>query len=108
MVVLKVMGLDVLDSIPSEEEVDREDSGEDYYPSTFWPWMKFTVPQSQGDPKIVKRGPNFEQKGDQKGTFLTLKGTQNSIFSELFSKSEYVKIVKKSHGFVFSNKLTYN
>ena len=23
-----------------------------------------TVPQSQGDPKIVKRGPNFEQKGD--------------------------------------------
>ena len=62
MVVLKVMGLDVLDSIPSEEEVDREDSGEDYYPSTFWPWMKFTVPQSQGDPKIVKRGP----KGDPK------------------------------------------
>ena len=74
MVVLKVMGLDVLDSIPSEEEVDREDSGEDYYPSTFWPWMKFTVPQSQGDPKIVKRGPNFEQKGDQKGTFIDVKG----------------------------------
>ena len=30
-----------------------------------------TVPKSQGDPKIVKRGPSFEQKGDQKGTFLT-------------------------------------
>ena len=27
MVVWKVMGLDELDSIPSEEEVDREDSG---------------------------------------------------------------------------------
>ena len=23
-----------------------------------------TVPQSQGDPKILKRGHNFEQKGD--------------------------------------------
>ena len=33
-----------------------------------------TVPQSQGDPQILKRGPNFEQKGDQEGT-------QNSIFS---------------------------
>ena len=29
------MGLDELDSIPSEEEVDREDSGEDYYPIAF-------------------------------------------------------------------------
>ena len=24
----------------------------------------YTVPQSQGDPKVVKRGPNFWQKGD--------------------------------------------
>ena len=29
------MGLDERDSIPSEEEVDREDSGEDYYPIAF-------------------------------------------------------------------------
>ena len=29
------MGLDELESIPSEEEVDREDSGEDYYPIAF-------------------------------------------------------------------------
>ena len=28
MMVFKVMGLDRLDSIPSEEEMDREDSGE--------------------------------------------------------------------------------
>ena len=35
LVVWKVMGLDELDSIPSEEEVDREDSGEDYYPIAF-------------------------------------------------------------------------
>ena len=48
-----------------------------------------------GDPKIVKRGPNFEQKGDQKGTFFDVKGDPSSIFSELFRKSEYVKIVKK-------------
>ena len=33
-----------------------------------------TDTQSQGDPKIVKRGPNFEQKGDQKGTFFDVKG----------------------------------
>ena len=25
-----------------------------------------TVPKSQGDPKILKRGPKFEQKGDLK------------------------------------------
>ena len=31
MVAWKVMGLNELDSIPSEEEVDREDSGEDFY-----------------------------------------------------------------------------
>ena len=34
-----------------------------------------TVPQSQGDPKIVKRGPNkdpiFGKKGTQRGPFLT-------------------------------------
>ena len=57
----------------------------------------FTVPQSQGDPKIVKRGPKGDPILSKKGTFLTLKGTQNSNFSELFTKSEYVKIVKKSH-----------
>ena len=56
---------------------------------------KATDTQSQGDPKIVKRGPNFEQKGDQKGTFFDVKGDPSSIFSELFRKSEYVKIVKK-------------
>ena len=33
-----------------------------------------TVPQSQGDPKIVKRGPNFWQKGDPKGTLFDVKG----------------------------------
>ena len=33
-----------------------------------------TVPQSQGDPKIVKRGPNFGQKGDPKGTLFDVKG----------------------------------
>ena len=63
-----------------------------------------TDTQSQGDPKIVKRGPNFEQKGD----LFDVKGDQNLNFSELFTKSENVKIVKKSHSFVFSNKLTYN
>ena len=35
----------------------------------------FTVPQSQGDPKIVKRGPKgdpiFGKKGTQRGPFLT-------------------------------------
>ena len=35
---------------------------------------KATDTQSQGDPKIVKRGPNFERKGDQKGTFFDVKG----------------------------------
>ena len=50
-------------------------------------WIgKRTVPQSQGGPQILKGGPNFEQKGDQKGT---------QKFSELFTKSEYVKIVEK-------------
>ena len=48
----------------------------------------------------TQRGPNFEQKGDQKGTQITQKGTQkgtqSSIFSELFTKGEYVKIVKSS------------
>ena len=33
-----------------------------------------TVPQSQGDPEIVKRGPNFWQKGDPKGTLFDVKG----------------------------------
>ena len=32
---------------------------------------KSTVTKSKGDPKILKRGPNFEQKGDQKGTQIT-------------------------------------
>ena len=50
-----------------------------------------TVPQSQGDLKIVKRGPNFEQTGD----LFDVKGDHNSNFSELFTKSEYVKIVEK-------------
>ena len=53
---------------------------------------KATDTQSQGDPKIVKRGPNFEQKGD----IFEEEGTKNSNFSELFTKSEYVKMVKKS------------
>ena len=43
-----------------------------------------TVPKSKGDPKILKRGPNFEQEGDPK-----------LDFSEMFTKSKYVKIVKK-------------
>ena len=30
-----------------------------------------TVPQSQGDPKILKRGPKFKQKGDQMETLTT-------------------------------------
>ena len=42
--------------------------------------------------KGTQRGPNFEQKGD----LFEVKGTQNSNFSELFTKSEYVKMVKKS------------
>ena len=54
--------------------------------------------------KGTQRGPNFEQKGD----LFDVKGDQNLNFSELFTKSENVKIVKKSHSFVFSNKLTYN
>ena len=56
-------------------------------------WIgKRTVPQSQGGPQILKGGPNFEQKGDQKGT---------QKFSELFTKSEYVKIVEKLNSNIF-------
>ena len=51
-----------------------------------------TVQQFQEDPQIVQRGPNFEQKGD----LFEVEGTKNSNFSELFTKSEYVKMVKKS------------
>ena len=40
--------------------------------------------------KGTQRGPNFEQKGDQKGT-------QRSFFSELFTKSKYVKIINKTN-----------
>ena len=45
--------------------------------------------------KRTQRGSNFEQKGDQKETLTTYKGTQISNFSELITKSEYVKIVEK-------------
>ena len=27
-------------------------------------YLAYTVPQPEGDPEFIKRGPNFEQKGD--------------------------------------------
>ena len=45
-----------------------------------------TVPKSQGDPKIVKRGPNFWQKGDPKGTLLDVKGDLKFEFFRIVYK----------------------
>ena len=45
-----------------------------------------TVPQSQGDPKMVKRGPNFGQKGDPKGTLFDVKGDLNLDFFRIVHK----------------------
>ena len=57
--------------------------------------LRRTVPQSEWDPKIVKRGPNFEQKGDQKGTKRGPKrGPKNRGF----------KISKKAYMLKFSTK----
>ena len=54
-----------------------------------------TVPKSKGDPKILKRGPNFEGKWDPKFDFFRI------------VQREYVKIVKKrNENNVFGNKLT--
>ena len=41
--------------------------------------LSATVPNLKGDQKYSERGPDFEQKGDLKGT---KKGTQNSRCSE--------------------------
>ena len=45
-----------------------------------------TVPQSQGDPKIVKREPNFGQKGDPKGTLFDVKGDLKFDFFRIVHK----------------------
>ena len=47
-----------------------------------------TVPQSQGDPKIVKRGPNFWQKGDPKGTLFDVKGDLKFEFFRIVHKEQ--------------------
>ena len=70
-----------------------------------------TVPQSQGDPKILKRGHNFEQKGDpndvkgdpkfeifHKG--LICKNTQQTELKQSFKDRKTLVC--------FSNKMTYN
>ena len=44
-----------------------------------------TDTQSQGDPKIVKRGPNFEQKGDQKFEFFRIVHTDLDLFGQIFT-----------------------
>ena len=46
--------------------------------------MRFvsTVPKSQGDPKIVKRGP----KGDPKGTLFDIKGDLKFEFFRIVYK----------------------
>merc|ERR550519_123219 len=50
-----------------------------------------TVPQSQGDPKIVKRGPNFGQKGDPKGTHFDVKGDLKFEFFRIVHKERICK-----------------
>ena len=49
-----------------------------------------TVPQSQGDPKIVKRGPKgdpiFGKKGTQRGPFFDVKGDLKFEFFRIVHK----------------------
>ena len=47
-----------------------------------------TVPQSQGDPKIVKRGPNFWQKGDP---FWRKRGPKIWIFQNCSQRANMLK-----------------
>ena len=54
-----------------------------------------STPAPRFHKKGTQRGPNFEQKGDPNDVKGDPKGDPNSIFSELFTKSEYLKIVKK-------------
>ena len=60
-----------------------------------------TVPQSQGDPKILKRGHNFEQKGDPND----VKGDPKFERVNMLKMFKWIHVLK--HSFVFSNKLTY-
>ena len=48
---------------------------------------------------LIQKGPTHCSTitRGQKGDLFDVKGTQNSNFSELFTKSEYVKMVKKSN-----------
>ena len=50
-----------------------------------------TVTQSKGDPKILKRGPNFEQKGDQRGPKLRKKGPKVRFFQNSSQRANLLK-----------------
>ena len=69
-----------------------------------------TVPQSQGDPKILKRGHNFEQKGDPND----VKGDPKfEIFHKgLICKNQETELKQSFKDrktlVCFSNKMTYN
>ena len=63
-----------------------------------------TVPQSQGDPKILKRGPNFEQKGDPKFEIV-----HKELICQKPQENELKQSFKDRKTLVcFSNKMTYN
>ena len=50
------------------------------------------MPNLEGDPKYSKRGPDFEQRRDLKGT---KKGTQDSSCSTTTKKSLHVETFRK-------------
>lgn len=51
-------------------------------PTASHPSYQVTVPQSKGDPKILKRGPNLEQKGDPND----VKGDPKFVFFRIVHK----------------------
>ena len=65
----------------------EEELLEDTEPAQLWsPSMKddgTTVPQSQGDPKFLQRGTNFEENGDKKGTQNDVQGDQKFEFFKI-------------------------
>ena len=57
--------------------------------------------------KILKRGPNFEQTGEQTGT-LNVKGDPKFDFTKSSTKSYYVKIIMTPNKRKFSNIILFS
>ena len=79
--------LQLLSNDPSKGKVQKKKSKKKLTNVSFaFTHTYTTVPQSQGDPKIVKRGPNFWQKGDPKGTLFDVKGDLKFEFFRIVHK----------------------